>query len=397
VPVRSASRGSGGHAPTVAGEPELILTAVDGCRRVLIVTADIGAGHDLPARLLADGLLARWPGSEVTIVDGLAEMGPIVLAVIRRGSETILQRLRPLFDAQYWLIARCGATRRLMSRLSRLVGGPRLLRLAERVAPDVIVSTYPGTTEILGALRCEGRLDVPVVSAITDLAALRYWAHPGVDLHLVIHAESAAEVAEIAGPQARVRHVRGLSRPEFEDPPTAADARRALGLPDAPLVLVSGGGWAIGDLAQAAAVALEIPGVTVACLCGSNAAVRARLRERFEREPRVRVEGFTERMCEWLAAAAVLVHSTAGLTVLEAQMCGTWAISYGWGVGHIRVNNRAYARFGLADVAATPGELRAALRRRLAAARPADRSFATLPAAPDAVLELIDARRRRAG
>jgi processive 1,2-diacylglycerol beta-glucosyltransferase len=369
---------------------------VDGCPRVLIVTADIGAGHDLPARLLADGLRARRPGSEVTVVDGLVEMGPIVLAVIRRGSETILERLRPLFDAQYWLIARFGPTRRLMSRLSRLVGGPALLRLAERFAPDVIVSTYPGTTEILGTLRREGRLDVPVVSAITDLAALRYWAHPGVDLHLVVHAESAAEVAEIAGPQARVRHVRGLSRPAFEDPPAAADARRALGLPDAPLVLVSGGGWAIGDLAEAAAVALEIPGVTVTCLCGSNGAVRARLHERFEHEPRVRVEGFTERMCEWLAAADVLVHSTAGLTVLEAQMCGTWAISYGWGVAHIRFNNRAYARFGLADVAATADELRAALRRRLAAPRPADRSFATLPSAPDAVLELIDARRRRA-
>jgi processive 1,2-diacylglycerol beta-glucosyltransferase len=362
---------------------------------VLIVTADIGSGHDLPARLLADGLRSRRPETEVTVVDGLVEMGPIVLAAIRRGSETILERLGPLFDVQYWLIARWSPTRRLMSRLSRLVGGPALVRLAERVAPDLIVSTYPGTTEILGTLRCEGRLDVPVVSAITDLAALRYWAHPGVDLHLVIHAESAAEVVEIAGPWSRVRHVRGLSRPAFDDPPTAAQARSALALLDAPLVLVSGGGWAIGDLAQAAEVALEIPGVMVACLCGSNEAVRARLGERFAHEPRVRVEGFTERMCEWLAAADVLVHSTAGLTVLEAQMCGTWAISYGWGVGHIRLNNRAYARFGLADVAATPDELRAALRRRLAAARPVDRSFARLPAAADVILELIDAPRHR--
>src|SRR5262249_44058648 len=162
--------------------------------------------------------------------------------------------------------------------------------------------------------------------------------HPGVDLHLVIHAESAAEVADIAGPWTRVRHVRGLSRPAFEDPPTRAEARAALGLPDAPLVLVSGGGWAIGDLAQAADVALQLPGVPVACLCGSNAGVRERLSERYVHEPRVRVEGFTDRMCEWLAAADVLVHSTAGLTVLEAQMCGTWAISYGWGVAHIRLN-----------------------------------------------------------
>src|SRR3954453_12678407 len=89
---------------SVAAVPERSLTgAAPG--RVLIVTADIGAGHDLPARLLADGLREARPGIEVTVVDGLVEMGPVVLAVIRRGSETILQRLRLLFDLQYWLIA----------------------------------------------------------------------------------------------------------------------------------------------------------------------------------------------------------------------------------------------------------------------------------------------------
>jgi processive 1,2-diacylglycerol beta-glucosyltransferase len=123
-------------------------------------------------------------------------------------------------------------------------------------------------------------------------------------------------------------------------------------------------------------------------LCGTNAGVRAHLSERFAREPRVRVEGFTDRMCEWLSAADVLVHSTAGLTVLEAQLCGTWAISYGWGIGHIRLNNRAYRRFGLAAVATTPPELAAALHTALAGPRPRYEGYATLPAAADAVLEL---------
>ena len=103
-------------------------------------------------------------------------------------------------------------------------------------------------------------------------------------------------------------------------------------------------------------------------------------------------------MCEWLAAADVLVHSTAGLTVLEAQMCGARAISYGWGVGHIRHQQPRLPRFGLADVATTPAELRAAsCAGALAAPRPA-RSLDSrrCPQPPDAVLELIHERRRRA-
>jgi processive 1,2-diacylglycerol beta-glucosyltransferase len=355
--------------------------------RVLVLTADIGAGHDLPAELLADALRAR--GAETVVVDSLAAMGPIVLAVIRRGSETILQHLRPLFDFQYWLITGFPPTRWLMRRLSVLVGGPGLLRLVARTQPDAIVSTYPGTTEILGELRRLGRLGVPCASAITDLAALRYWANRDVDMLLITHGESREEVLRLAGADADVRHVRGFVRPQFEDPPAPADARAALGLPaEGPVVAVSGGGWGIGDLEQAARVVLSLPGATAVILCGTNERLRERLRRDFAGEPRARVEGFTDRMHDWLAAADVLVHSTAGLTVLEAQMCGAWAISYGWGIAHIRINNRAYRRYGLADVAATPEELAAALRRALAAPRPADRSFAALPTAADAVLEL---------
>jgi UDP-N-acetylglucosamine:LPS N-acetylglucosamine transferase len=356
---------------------------------VLILTADIGAGHDLPAQLLADAVTAARPDAEVRVADGLAAMGPVIHRVIRSGAETVLQRLPLVFDAEYWLLSRFRFMRRLAGALGTRLGAPGLLALIERTRPDVIVSTYPGTTEVLGRLRRAGRLDVPCVAAITDLAALHFWAHPGIDLHLIIHSESRAEVEAIAGPRADIRQVRGFSRPEFESPPAAAAARAALGLPaEGAVVVVSGGGWGVGDLEAAARTVLAVPGAVAVCLCGSNDAVRERLAALHGGDPRVRVEGFTDRMAEWLAAADVLIHSSAGLTMLEAQMSGTWAISYGWGVGHIRVNNRAFRRFGLAAVATTPEELAGALGAALGAPRPRDQAFAALPTAAGAVLEL---------
>src|SRR5436305_14009892 len=100
-------------------------------------------------------------------------------------------------------------------------------------------------------------------------------------------------------------------------------------------------------------------------MCGRNDRVREEIERRFADEPRGRTVGFTDRMCDLLAAGDVLVHSTAGLTVLEALMRGTSTISYGWGMAHIRTNNREFARHGLADVAETPGELRAAIQPAL--------------------------------
>ena len=119
-------------------------------------------------------------------------------------------------------------------------------------------------------------------------------------------------------------------------------------------MIVSGGGWAVGDLEGAAEEALRgrrhdrgLP------LRAQRRAPRARWRA-LRRRAAGALEGFTERMPDWFAAADVLVHSTAGLTVLEAIMRGCGVVSYGWGRGHVRVNNEAFVRFGLAEVAALP-------------------------------------------
>jgi processive 1,2-diacylglycerol beta-glucosyltransferase len=354
--------------------------------RILIVSADIGEGHDAPARILAAGIRDERPEAVVEIVDVLDAMGQLVARVIRDGTEILFGRFAFLYDLEYWLIVHFAPARWLAGALMYLVGGRGLLRAIRRFRPDIVVSTYPGTTDVIGRFRIHGYLRVPTVSAITDLAALRYWAHPGVDLHLITHPESTEEVRGIA-PRSRIEWVRGLTSPGCLDEFDKRAARRSFDLPeDGAVVLVSGGGWAVGDLAGAAEVARGVDGATVVCMCGRNERVRDAVEQRFAGDPRVRAVGFTDRMCDLLAAGDVLVHSTAGLTVLEALMRGTSPISYGWGMAHIRINNRAFAEHGLADVAATPAELDAAIRRALANPREPDRSAAARPTAASVVL-----------
>ena len=104
------------------------------------------------------------------------------------------------------------------------------------------------------------------------------------------------------------------------------------------------------------------------------------------------IEGFTESMPDWLAAADALVHSTAGLTILEALIRGCPAISFGWGRGHIRINNAAFRRFGLVDVVETTAELEAALLRALQTRGAPDLGYARRASA--ASLVLAEARDR---
>ena len=61
----------------------------------------------------------------------------------------------------------------------------------------------------------------------------------------------------------------------------------------------------------------------------------------------------------------------------------------GWGRGHIRVNNAAYRRFGLAEVAGSREVLGEALLRALGSSGRPDESFDALPTAASAVLGLL--------
>ncbi|HEX7246081.1 MAG TPA: NAD-dependent epimerase/dehydratase family protein [Solirubrobacterales bacterium] len=347
--------------------------------RVLVLTADIGEGHDLPARMIKAELEQEIPGAEAEVVDGLKAMGRIVTAVVRSGSKVTFRWMPWLFDIQYWLITKFAPTRWLAHHLNYALGAHGLLRLIEKHDPDIVISTYPGVTAVLGMLRENRRLLIPVQSAITDLAGLRYWAHPGVDMHFVTHPESIEEVERLAGPGS-VEWARPPISPDFLMPRTRTDARRALGVqPHARLVLVSGGGWGIGDLEGSIEAALAADDTTVVCITGRNEVAREKLEQRYGGNERVRILGFTEQMSDWMAAADAMVHSTAGLTVLEAHIRGCPVVSFGFSAGHLRANNAAFERFGLAEVARTEHELEGVLRHLSRERRSPDSSFASLP------------------
>jgi glycosyltransferase involved in cell wall biosynthesis len=91
-------------------------------------------------------------------------------------------------------------------------------------------------------------------------------------------------------------------------------------------------------------------------------------------------------MGDVLAAADALIHSSAGLTVLEAIIRGCPVISYGFGVGHVRASNRALQRFGLAQVARRESDLGRALAKALEHRPEPDGSFARRPSTASLIM-----------
>ena len=124
-------------------------------------------------------------------------------------------------------------------------------------------------------------------------------------------------------------------------------------------------------------------------VCGENEGATRRLSSHYSSHSRVRVLAYTHAMADLLGAANVLVHSTGGMTCLEAAAQGCPVIAYGFAHGHVRHNTRAMVHHGLIRHARDSHELTRELRQTL------DCMLAPTPDTDDracasiAILELI--------
>ncbi len=360
--------------------------------RVLILFCEEGEGHASAARALERDLSAR--GADVHVVDALQRgLGRLVPLLTRDAYRVQVRRVRWSYGLEYFLFTRVAPLRWLGRRGLYALGARPLRRLIRRIAPDIVVSTHPAVTNVLGYLRRRGRLQLPVVATITDLGVHPLWSHRGVDLHLVMHEAAVPAVERVAGP-ASAAVVAPIVAREFGRDVDRASARRGLGLPSCgPLILVSGGGWGVGPLERVAEAALRVAGASVVCLTGRNELLRRRLARRFAGQERLHIVPFTTRMPEYLAASDVLVDTSVGVTCLEALRAGCPLVVCAAPPGHSRDNARALARLGLAVLAASPQELPGLLARILETPHAA----AALPPAPEAAETILTVEPRVRG
>ncbi len=358
--------------------------------RILILYCEEGEGHASVARTLADELDAV--GAEAVVHDALQEgLGRFIPFCTRDAYRVQVRWLRWTYGLEYLVFTRLPPTRAIARAGLSFLGGRPLRRLIRRVAPAVIVSTHPAVTNVLGALRRRGRLDVPVVAAVTDFGVHSLWAHRGVDLHLVMHEGSVPRVERVAG-TGSARVVDAIVAPDFRRTIPQAEARRALGLPaEGAIALVSGGGWGVGRVEAALDAAAQVPGLSIVVLTGRNDLLQRRLERRVASPERVRVVPFTNRMPEVLAAVDVLIDSTLGVTCLEALSNGCRVIAFGTPPGHSRDNARALAALGLAERPRTSAELTELLS---SLAQQRDRMPRMLPAAESSADAILTARER---
>ncbi|NMO92129.1 MGDG synthase family glycosyltransferase [Actinomycetospora sp. TBRC 11914] len=344
----------------------------DRAARVLIVSGDIGQGHEAVARAVHTTVTRDRPDCDIRVAEAFARMGHGSGPVFRWLFEFAVQWTPLLQEGWYAAVTHS----RLVRWFYREVMGAwvaRALRADLAGGPtDVVVSTHQLATAGLAWLRRRGLLDARIVAAVCDFAPHAYWTYPGVDEYLVLD-DLAREPTRRMDPGAHVTVRSPLVGAPFG--PVGDDearaARRGLGLPeDALVVVVTAGSLGLGGVAGAVRAALAAdPRCHVVALCGRDERARTRLkalRARMRAGERLRVPGWVDDVPTLLAAADVVVNNSGGATAQEALACGRTLVIHQPLPGHGRDSARLLGAAGLARTCRRPRQLTALLRSWIA-------------------------------
>jgi diacylglycerol O-acyltransferase len=357
-------------------------------RRVLIISAEMGEGHNAAAAALTEAISECWPDCEVEQVDTM-ELRGYRFARLARWSYGFQLNMWPWsYEAFYTVLSRSEWVADKSRAVVRTFFGPRIARAVESREPDVVISTYPFGSAALDWLRRKGRMRALTATYIPAFHVHPLWVYQGVDLHFAMY-DTAGEDALLPAAKASFRLGAPPVRRGFGEV-SKQEARRALGLgANEFVVLVTGGAWGLGAMvaaveslvrlsgrqsgrSQAAGGAREtLSGAPIGerplhalTVCGKNSQLEARARAIAAAHPGVlSVFGYVTNMHEMMAAADVVVTNGAGVTVLEALRSSRPVVAFAPLAGHGIASTREMVRRNLAVEAGDVGQLVAQVER----------------------------------
>ena len=362
-------------------------------RRILVLSASVGAGHLRAAQAVELALRQLDPAAVVQNIDVLELTNAAFRQLYGRAYLDLVNRAPHMLGYFYDLLDRQPSKQRKSDRLRLLAEKLNLRKFSKLLCSepwDVIVNTHFLPAELIASLRQHEKLSVPHLTATTDFETHRLWVNQPCDHYFTATAEGAANLQQWGVPVGDVT-VTGIPvHPVFSEAKDPAECRRRHQLSgDRPVILQLSGGFGVGPIEKLyqSILAVDIP-LELVVVAGRNEELKTRL-ERLSTPSRhlVHVLGFTTEMDELMAAADLVVSKPGGLTTSEALARGTPMAVVNPIPGQesrnsdyllenaaaIKINNLATLPYKLGQLLGTPGRLAelAANARRLGRPRAA--------------------------
>ena len=316
--------------------------------RILIATVTAGGGHIAAAAALEEAWRALRPDDVVERLDLIKFFSPLHKKVHADGYVKLVEHAPEIWGMLFGKTDNLKVARRL-SKLRRAFPSnsrKKFARHLKQFKPDVVLCTHFLPFETLGLLKSsEGRVTRGpvsfkkfgtritrpsenwkhpfVVSIVTDFEAHALWMDACVDLYCVAAEETKARLIARGATAGNVVATGIPIATKFLSKPDARAVRKNYGLrDDQPVLLVLGGGFGMGPVAEVLAELDKVPGqFQTLVVTGRNEELRRKLATQTRQHP-THVLGYSTNMHELMAVADLIITKPGGLTTSEALALG---------------------------------------------------------------------------
>jgi processive 1,2-diacylglycerol beta-glucosyltransferase len=297
-------------------------------KKVLILSASVGAGHLRAAEALEKAFKQSQAAQEVKNIDVLNYTNPLFRRLYGKAYLDMVNTMPEVLGWRYDSLDKPWENERRRLALDRLNTQP-LINLLKAEKPDLAVCTHFLPAEIISWLKAKQKIDFPQAIVVTDFDAHAMWLCHNYEQYFVALDETKIHLAKIGIPAEKIT-VTGIPiDPIFAETKDKSAMREKFGLDkDRLTILVSAGGFGVGNVEHLLQALSDLQtSAQIVAVCGRNEELKTRL-ERLAREKlnneRVRFHpiGFTREMDEYMSAADLIVGKPGGLTTSEALAKG---------------------------------------------------------------------------
>ena len=299
-------------------------------RRILVLSASVGAGHLRAAQAVELALRRSVPSATVKNVDVLELTNAAFRRVYGKAYLDLVSRAPHVLGYFYDMLdrpSRSGRNRgdRLRLALEKL-NLKSFIRFLLDKPWDLVINTHFLPAEIIASLRQQDKLQVPQVTVTTDFETHRLWVNEPCERYFTATEEGALYLRSWGVPATTEIIPTGIPiDPVFSEPKDRGTCLENHGLTgDRPVVLQLAGGFGVGPIEKLyrALLAVEVP-LELVVVTGRNEKVRHQLKEvEVPAVHRVKILGFTHQIDELMAVADLVVSKPGGLTTSETLARG---------------------------------------------------------------------------
>jgi processive 1,2-diacylglycerol beta-glucosyltransferase len=277
-------------------------------KKILILSAGFGEGHNTAARGVRDALARISPESKVEIRDLFAEAYRGLNEQVRRAYLGLINRWPRSWGLVYRWLDRKKDFPADFARFKRLRA--HLTALLDQFQPDAVVSTFPAYPYFLNAIKGNATPPRNVVVVTDSITVNAIWCQAPGDYFILPNEQSAVVARQRGMPADRIRVLGFPVNPKFADFPTKNAT--APNSPPRVLYMVNAGTRTAPDIVKR----LLGQNVDLTVTVGRDQKLRAEI-ERISTGSKPEIIGWTDQMPRLLSESDILIGKAGGATVQE--------------------------------------------------------------------------------